>query len=298
MFCHCHRYLQNDPLNECPPLQAAGTGGRAHTCLGSWPGEPPGKGWLPGLQVLTARKPSLPPHRVLSPMAAVRWISTSVLGGIFSSAHSARFTAHKAMWISEQADPAGSFPVVAEMDTSVDGSPKPGLSPPSLAQNGSQTEGESARALRSDSAGRCRALRLSTCVFLPASQGDKRNRMSRHPAPGTVPGGASGAVVTAGPRRALGGAHRDASHGGGAATLCPYGPLSPKAAREARKKSEIADVSLFSRRQTPQCTTARPFEGGKHETDQGRLAASRLRCTAKSGVHGLARGLRCSAAVT
>lgn len=59
--------------------------------------------------------------------------------------------------------------------------------------------------------------------------------------------------------------------------------------REARKKSEIADMSLFSRRQTPQCITARPFEGGKHETDQGRLAASRLRCTAKSGVHGLPR---------
>lgn len=77
------------------------------------------------MKVLTARKPSLPPQRVLSPIAAVRWISTSVLGGIFSSAHSARFTAHKAMWTSEQADPAGSFPVEAETDTHVNRFPKP-----------------------------------------------------------------------------------------------------------------------------------------------------------------------------
>lgn len=190
MFCHCHRYLQNDPLNERPPLQAAGTGGRAHTCLGSWPGEPPGKGWLPGLQVLTARKPSLPPHRVLSPMAAVRWISTSVLGGIFSSAHSARFTAHKAMWISEQADPAGSFPVVAEMDTSVDGSPKPGLSPPSLAQNGSRTEGESARALRSVLAG-AGLCDLAPVCFFPLHRGTRGNAChgTRHRPRGRVGSG-------------------------------------------------------------------------------------------------------------
>lgn len=50
-----------------------------------------------------------------------------MLGGIFSSAHSARFTAHKAMWTSEQADPAGSFPIVAETETNADRSPKPSL---------------------------------------------------------------------------------------------------------------------------------------------------------------------------
>lgn len=170
------------------------------------------------MQVLTARKPSLLPHRVFSPMAAVRWISTNVLGGIFSSAHSARFTAHKAMWTSEQADPAGSFPVAAETDTSVDRSPEPSLFLPSLAQSSCRTEGEVCELCGQTVLHGSRTLQLSTCVFLSPSQADKRKCTSRHPARGSAHTGASGAVTTAGPRRALGGAHRSAFHSSGSST--------------------------------------------------------------------------------